>query len=171
MTCWYVLRTRPNAEFKVNSRLMESGVESYLPVYSSLRQWSDRKKKIQRPLVSSVVFVHCAKEELFGLTRLEGVSGILYFLGVPAMVRMSEIETLKCMEREWDKDSIEYIHETFGPGDIVRVMRGPFKGLYGNSVDMNGKHRLFITIDSIGTKFTVSVPKSFVRKVTNNHPA
>ena len=168
---WFVLKTRSNAEFKVYSRLIKCDVVCYFPTHSSVRQWSDRKKKVQIPLISSVIFVFCTKKQLYSLTRLEGVTGILYFLGAPAKVRMSEIEMLKCIEREWNGKAIEHVGETIVKGDIVRVSRGPFKGLQGISVDSDGKHRLLISIESLGAVFTVSIPRSFVKKLTMNQAA
>ena len=54
---WHVIYTAPRAEKKVNERLESQGVETYLPLQKTLRQWSDRKKKVSIPLFNSYVFV------------------------------------------------------------------------------------------------------------------
>ena len=56
---WYVVYTKPLTEKKVATRLTELGIEVYLPLYTTVRQWSDRKKKLEKPLINSVVFVRC----------------------------------------------------------------------------------------------------------------
>ena len=54
---WWVLRVKAGHELKAVSDLEHLGVESYAPSVEVLRQWSDRKKKIQKPLISRHVFV------------------------------------------------------------------------------------------------------------------
>ena len=43
---WYVIKTTSRSEKKVAERIDAIGVQSYLPLMQSIRQWSDRKKKI-----------------------------------------------------------------------------------------------------------------------------
>jgi len=54
---WYVLYTKPRNEKKVTRLLQEKGVEVYCPMQESIKQWSDRKKKVQEPIFRSYVFV------------------------------------------------------------------------------------------------------------------
>ena len=46
---WLVVKTKPNAEKKVAERLALKELEVYLPLYTTVKQWSDRKKKVQKP--------------------------------------------------------------------------------------------------------------------------
>ena len=52
---WYAIYTMPRAEKKVYERLVDIGVTSYLPLVTTIRIWSDRKKKVTSPLISSYV--------------------------------------------------------------------------------------------------------------------
>ena len=54
---WYAIYTRAKAEKKVYEQLERSGYEVYLPLTTTIKQWSDRKKKIKTPLISSYVFI------------------------------------------------------------------------------------------------------------------
>ena len=45
---WYAIYTRPRAEKQVYQRLTESGIETYLPMQKTIRQWSDRKKIVEK---------------------------------------------------------------------------------------------------------------------------
>ncbi len=47
---WYAIYTNPRAEKLVHSRLEETGVEVFLPLQKTYRQWSDRKKLVIKPL-------------------------------------------------------------------------------------------------------------------------
>jgi transcription antitermination factor NusG len=168
---WYVVRTNANAERKVAQGIDVEGIMVFLPLYESLRMWSDRKKKVSLPLIPSTVFVYCSESELKNVYPVQGVAGVLRYLSKPAVVQDWEIENLRIVLKELNGQHIEAVCETYVPGDHVRVVRGPFKGLYGTSVECDGKHRILITIDSIGAAFTVSVPRSFVTKINEQQIA
>ena len=46
---WYVVKTRSRAEVKVAERIDSKGLHVYLPLQRTIRQWSDRKKKVDVP--------------------------------------------------------------------------------------------------------------------------
>ena len=48
---WFVLYTKPQFEIKVAEALQKIGVRAYCPVYTQLKQYSDRKKKVTKPLL------------------------------------------------------------------------------------------------------------------------
>lgn len=168
---WYVVQTNSRAEKKVADRLQLKQIETYLPTYTTLRHWSDRKRKVTIPLIPSVVFIRCSVAELLSVYAIDSVFGILKLNGKPAIVRDHEIEQLRILEREMDGNLIEPCEINFSPGDEVYVHRGPFKGLYGKSIETDGKHRIVITLDSIGASFTVHLPKAVIRKVTTYNAA
>ena len=47
---WYAVYTRPRFEKQVGQRLLEEGIEAYVPLIKTMRQWSDRKKVVELPL-------------------------------------------------------------------------------------------------------------------------
>ena len=60
---WFVLYTKPNFEIKVAEAINDLGINAYCPVYTQIKQYSDRKKKIQKPLLSSYVLVQLLEED------------------------------------------------------------------------------------------------------------
>ena len=44
---WYAVYTRPRFEKQVGQRLLEDGIEAYVPLIKTMRQWSDRKKVVE----------------------------------------------------------------------------------------------------------------------------
>jgi transcription antitermination factor NusG len=158
---WFVVYTKPQAEKRVAERLQLAGFEVYLPLFEELKQWSDRKKKVQRPLISSVVFVRTIPTQLFGVFEVQGVSRILRFLGKPAVVQHQEILNLQILLQQANLpvqalDKLE-------PGMPVEVLRGPFKGIIGAAVKVLNTLRVQIDIRHLGVAFHVNVPRSFVR--------
>lgn len=80
MTYWYVLYTKPNKEKKVLTQLEKIGIKAYCPMTTSIRQWSDRKKKIQTPLLARIIFIDCLEEDRNKVFEVPVAQYYLYFL-------------------------------------------------------------------------------------------
>jgi len=161
---WYAIYTMPRAEKKVFDRLIENGTTCYLPLITTIRIWSDRKKKVTSPLISSYVFVKIEESKLTTLYQIQGVTGVLKYLKKPAIIREAEIENLKILLSDADNFSI-LDNPVFEKGANVRVTKGPFQGLIAQFYENKGKHRVIVTIDSITKGFEVNVPSSFLERI------
>lgn len=62
---------------------------------TEVKQWSDRKKRVQVPLISNYVFVQLEDKEREKVFAVNGVIRYLYWLGKPALVRDEEIKALQ----------------------------------------------------------------------------
>ena len=161
---WFVVKTNSRAEKRVAERIDKIGIKVYLPLIESIKQWSDRKKKIQTPLIPSTLFVNCHPSELARLFDIQGFHSILHYLKKPAIVRNYEIENLKILLKE--SDALEpFDNVSLMPGEKVEVIRGPFQGLIATSLEVNRTHKLIVEIESLEQSFVVHIPKSFVRKL------
>ena len=47
---WYALQVWSRREAIIANHLEGQGLECFLPIYRSTRQWSDRKKEVEQPL-------------------------------------------------------------------------------------------------------------------------
>ncbi|MGC2000402.1 MAG: transcription termination/antitermination NusG family protein, partial [Candidatus Acidiferrales bacterium] len=54
---WYAVQTCANHEKRVRQQLHLRVVETYLPVYESVRQWKDRRVRRELPLFPGYLFV------------------------------------------------------------------------------------------------------------------
>lgn len=160
---WHVVYTKHLCEKKVAERLTAQGVVNYLPLYTVVRQWSDRKKKVEKPLISSVVFVKSTSVNRTNLYSIPGVSGLLQFNGKPAIVRGQEIQNMRILLQEVHLDELEQV--TIQAGDLVEVIHGPFQGMQAYAMQMQNNIRLIIEIKSMGIGFSVNVPKSYVKRI------
>ena len=80
---WYAIYTRPRAEKLVNQRLLEEGVETFLPMQKTYRKWSDRKKLIEKPLLPSYLFVKTKVKNFHHVYRIQGIVKFVSFEGKP----------------------------------------------------------------------------------------
>ena len=62
---WYVLHTKPRSEKKVEEKLLYLGINAYCPTRSEIRFWSDRKKRIEVPVLTSMVLVNINDKVIF----------------------------------------------------------------------------------------------------------
>ena len=160
---WYALRSKSRAEKKVVERLVESGFEAYLPLVTTLKVWSDRKKKVQTPLIPSFVFIRTDKEQLFEALDTQGVAGVLRFLNQPAIIRNEEIDNMKILLN--DMEQVETVEvSAIRKGEEVEVVRGPFAGLLAQAIEIKGKYRVVVNIAALGAAFSINIPMSFVEK-------
>ena len=60
---WLAAYVQSCLEKKTAERLKAMGVECYLPVQSEMRQWSDRRKKVDRLVIPMMIFVHVTPQE------------------------------------------------------------------------------------------------------------
>ena len=163
-TKWYAIYTLPRSEKKVLELLSQDGFESYLPLISTLRQWSDRKKKVQLPLISSYVFVRINENNLKNLLPITGVVRVLKHLGKPAIIKDYEIENLKILLE--DTDNITFIRDIIlKKGDSIIVEKGVFRGLIAECVEFNGKHRVIVRIEALSDLIEVNIPLNLVKKL------
>ena len=163
MEHWYAIYTRPRHEKKVFEQLVEKRIESYLPLITRVRQWKDRKKKVEMPLFNSYLFVRIDYKFRFAVLQTKGVVKIVNFNGVPAVVPDWQIESLRKMLEHPEKIRLEnYIR----PGEIVEVVEGPFKGMRGTVRKTKGETRLIVTIEGIMQSVSVEIDSDLVKRVT-----
>lgn len=160
---WYAIYTRPRAEKPVYKRLSEAGIEAFLPLFKTLRQWSDRKKMVEVPLFSSYVFVYVDETDYDKALKTFGVVKYISFEGRAVSIPQKEIDNLKLIINS-DAD-IEVSREHLKPGQNVEVTHGALKGLRGELLKTSKKHRFLVRIDTINQNLLVSIPESFLQSV------
>ncbi|MDG2193791.1 MAG: UpxY family transcription antiterminator [Polaribacter sp.] len=161
---WYALYTAPRAEKKVHERLENAGYTVYLPLATSIRQWSDRKKKVTSPLISSYVFIQINATALPIVRNEIGVVGVLNEFGKPARIKDFEIENLKILLKE--SDSLQLVSgEAIPKGTPVRVVKGELSGIIGEVVQQQNNTKLIVRIDAFSHLIEVNIPLSFVETI------
>ena len=160
---WYAVYTKPRAEKQVNQRLMEEGVETFLPLQKTFRIWSDRKKLIEKPLLPSYLFVKTKVKNFHHVYRIQGIVKFVSFEGKPVSIPKKQIDNLRLLV---DSDAhIEVSSENFSRGDNVEVISGALVGLTGELIRIGNKNRVVIRIDRLDQNLLVKIPKAFLRKV------
>jgi transcriptional antiterminator RfaH len=161
---WYAIFTKPRAEKKVLQRMLDNEIDAFLPLTKTVRQWSDRKKTVETPLISSYVFVNLEEKELYKTLPIPGTVNVLKHLGKPAKIREDEIENLKILSTNHNDFEVSNYQRVI-EGDAVEVTKGPFMGLIATCEKTSSGHRVIVKVDSLGSCFSVNIPLSFLRKI------
>jgi transcription antitermination factor NusG len=165
---WYAIYTRPRWEKKVNSILLEKGIESYCPLNKVRRKWSDRIKTIEEPLFKSYVFVKIDEGDKSKVRMTNGVVNFVYWDGKPAVIKEKEIQTIKRFLDEYE--NVEVVKMDFEPEDRIRVVAGPMMDQEGKILEVKNKTAK-VCIDSLGYMLIAYIDKSKLISVqpTNHH--
>jgi transcription termination/antitermination protein NusG len=163
-SCWYAVWTRSKQEKAAAVILSRLGVRHYLPLRSELRQWSDRRQKIEVPLFSGYLFVHLnpLKDTRLKVLRVPGVVAFVGNQTGPLPIPHKEIEDIQAVLASGTDCSVQ---PSLKEGDRVRVVRGPLAGVEGTLVRANSESRLFISIDMIRQSLVVSIASDDVELV------
>jgi transcriptional antiterminator RfaH len=149
---WYAAYTRPNHEKKVAEQLELRNIEQLLPLYSSMRQWKDRRVRLTRPLFPSYVFVRISLQKRLQVLEVPGIASLVASGSQPICMPEEDIQFLRCcMNYEGNVEP----HPYPAVGSRVRVKGGPLIGLKGVVVHLKNRMGLVVSFDLIQRSATV----------------
>ena len=159
---WYAVYTQPRAEKQVHQRLVENDIETYLPLQKTIRQWSDRKKLVEKPLLSSYIFVKIIPKFFPVVYKTYGVVKFVSFEGQPVAIPQKQIDTLRLIIDS--NADIEVSSEKFEKGDNVEVVAGALAGLTGELIKIGTHNRFVVRIDRLDQNLILKIPRTFLKR-------
>jgi transcription antitermination factor NusG len=163
LKAWYAVYTNSRAEKRVSDRLTELGIETFLPLQKTLRQWSDRKKLVEKPLISSYVFVRIIPRDYFTVRKIDGVVKFIMIERKPVPIPEEQITNLRIL---CGSDSeVLMSNNVYAQGDQVEVVIGSLTGLRGELIRVGRKHKVVIRIIQPGMNLTVDIKANAIRKL------
>ncbi len=165
MKKWLVAYVRLYHEKKTAERLTAMNIENFLPIQEEIRQWTHRKKKIERVVIPMMIFVHVDAAERSQVLTLSAVSRYMVLHGehAPAVIPDEQMERFRFM-LDYSEEAVEICAAPLCPGEWVKVVKGPMTGFEGELVEMNGKTKVVVRLDLLGCA-GVDMPVGFVEKV------
>jgi transcriptional antiterminator NusG len=147
---WYALWVKSRSEFVTSHELSRKGIENYVPAATKMRQWADRKKKIDFPMFPGYVFVHIPPkaDEFLNVVKTRGsVCFVCLEPGRPTSVPPQEIESLQILLRSGSQFDV---YPAYKEGTTVRVKRGPLYGAVGILAKRKDQDMFLVNIDILG---------------------
>ncbi len=165
---WYAARTRSNQEISVRESLRKLEVIHFLPTHFVTRIYSDRRKRVEVPVINSLIFVKCTKQEAFALVKdyclkISYIKDIV--TGSLLVVPEQQMENFM-LAMQVSPDLVQQCDETLIKGDRVRVIKGDFTGFEGELVRLDGKTHVILRIPQILT-ISIKIPKNHLQKITS----
>lgn len=156
-TIWRAFYTRPKHEKKVHDRLVERGYEVYCPVVKTRVRWSDRWKKVYKPILPGYIFVHVDEHQRLEVLQDPSIINTVFWNKKPAVVRDEEIAAMQYLLLGDDQD----FSGNYSTGDLVRIVNGDFRGLKGVVLRVD-KQTICLRLESLQLDFVVQVPTRMV---------
>ena len=148
---WFVVYTKLQQELKVATQLSAMGITNYCPTVTLVKQYSDRKKKVSKPLLSSYVMVELEEKERNKVFTCCGIVRYLFYLGKPAVIPAFEIDLMQ--------DHLNGVYNdikvtTLSVGDSHTIAEGPFSGILGKVVQSDNT-KVKLELASLGMCITL----------------
>jgi transcription antitermination factor NusG len=157
---WYAAYTCAQHEKRVAAELGMREVEHFLPLYSSVRRWKDRRVTLELPLFPGYVFVRLALRERLRVVQIPSVVRLVGFNGLPTALPDEEMEILRkgiCQSLRAEP------HPFLTVGRRVRIIRGPFAGLEGVVKRKKSGMRVVVSLELIQRSVAVDVDATDLR--------
>ena len=161
---WHAIYTRSRAEKKLYQELCSRNIECYLPLKKELRQWSDRTKWVEEPLIRSYLFVKVSEREYYNVVNSRYSVGYVTFGGKAVPIPEEQIKALRIFLNDENR-KVDLSYENLEKGETVVVLGGPLKGVEGEFIQIRGKNRIVIRFESLGTCVYTDVALDKIKQV------
>jgi transcriptional antiterminator RfaH len=159
---WLAFYVKPRHEKRVAERLQNGGVEVFCPLIYIKVRWSDRWKKIQKPLINGYVFARVTETERRVVLNDPGIWRTVFWKGRPALIRDEEIEVMRLFLKKGNHVKLE----PFRAGERVKVSEGGhvlgIAGMEGVVLKVKG-NQISLRLESLQAQLSMSVPRGMLR--------
>ncbi|MBY0502415.1 MAG: UpxY family transcription antiterminator [Bryobacteraceae bacterium] len=159
---WYALSVKPQAERTVEAALTQKSYETYVPIVTSERRWSDRIKRVETALLPGYVFCRFDGERRLPVLTTPGVREIVGFGRAAAPVSDDELSALRrVIESGLRLEACEYLER----GDRVEVTGGPLEGVRGLLLEVKGQWRVVVSVELLQRSVAVEMDRDRIRRI------
>lgn len=162
---WHALYVASRQEKNAMRLLIEKNIEAYAPVVKTMKQWSDRKKMVELPLLNGYVFVKISSTENEKTLQTKGVVNFVRSEGKIAVIRDIEIQRLKQLVELGYQMEAHGIKTDFKQGEKVKIVSGVLKGIEGMVVENKEGKFIDVLLESIGQSIRVKLPEEILISV------
>jgi len=154
---WYVAYTKPRQEQFARENLVRQGYSVYLPKLKVLKSLRHRQQVGFEPLFPRYLFFQPrdAEQSIAPVRSTQGVTSIVRFGGVPAVLQPDTLEGIRAFE--CCQNAVAFAERnSLQPGKTVVVTNGPLAGLEG-LVAMVSRQRVIVLMHLLGEQTQVKL--------------
>jgi transcription antitermination factor NusG len=159
---WFALTAKPRHEKVVAENLRGKGLESFVPLYRTRRQWTDRVQSVDLPLFPGYVFCRFVYASRMPVLNTPGVTSVVGFRGSPTPVDDDEISRIRAIQASglpahpWPYVQI---------GQKARIEWGSLAGLEGVLIREKDALRVVVSVELLRRAVAVEIDRDMIRAV------
>ena len=162
---WFAVYTRFKREKMVYKRLIDKGLELYLPLQQVTRYYTRKIRRTELPLISCYIFVKIVRKQYVSVLEDPDVS---YFVKLRAdliAVPEREIDILKAITGEGVQVEVLPSQRLPEPGDAVEIIQGRLYGVRGILLSQQNNKYVVVELDRLGFSLRMQLEAEMIRKV------
>ncbi len=156
---WHAVYVRHQHERAVAHHLQQLEFHVFLPLFREVRLWSDRRKRLSRPLFPCYVFFSGGLDRRLQILNTPGVCSLVMCAGKVAVIPACEMEPIG---RVVLSNAAVAPHPFLRAGDRVRVRGGPLAGLEGLVARVKDSTRIVFSVETLCQSIAVEVDESML---------
>jgi len=165
---WFALQVRSRRESSIAAQLIEQGYECFLPLYKSVRRWSDRMKELEQPLFPGYLFSRFDYLNCRSLLMTPGVQQVLGNGRSPIPVEEQELQSIRqALGSGLPNQPWPYLQV----GERVRVNYGSLNNLEGFLINFKGSHRVVLSVTLLQRSVAMEIDLAWVTPVRETSSA
>ena len=175
---WYALRCTYGREKTAYDYMVAKGITAYYPTQNTTKLINGKRKVVTESRLPNIFFAHGTEEQLKAFVYDNVNLPFLRFyyrhthIGnkiekTPLIVPDYQIESLKIICDSEVDDIIISSGEVqkFEKGQLVRIIKGEFKGFVGRVARHKGQQRVGIVVGDLLTVMTAYVPSVYCERI------
>ena len=166
MEAWYLVYTKPQQEMLAFENLSRQEYRTYLPRVKRRKRLQRHRRVNVEPMFPRYLFLFLSdvNEDWGPVRSTVGVSRMVRFGGVPAIVPSALVEALRARE---DDSGVQMLPEpSYQAGDRVRIAEGLMAGYEAIFSSATGKERVLLLLEIAGKCARVEVSVDYIEPVS-----
>lgn len=161
---WYAIYTKTNAEIKLRdsinaySQQHNKDYETYLPMTTATKKWSDRTIRRPAVLFKNYLFV---KHDDSGFGQIKKMPGFMFYVQFgqsPSVIPPNQVNLIRQITENFDE--IDCCPAKLAVGDRVKVCKGPLANMEGRLVESRSNSKVAIEIKRLQQCVQVVIPRN-----------
>ena len=155
---WYAIHSKPRQEERALDNLQRQGFEAWLPMLTVEKVLRGKLVNVTEPMFSRYLFIRLDTEQTnwSPIRSTLGVSRLVSFGNRPAVVADELIQALQTVPQRAPE-------RLFQPGETIKIVSGPLKGIEGIFQQADGEHRAMVLIDLLNKQHRVTTQMQDLR--------
>jgi transcriptional antiterminator RfaH len=159
---WYAIHSKPRQEERALENLERQGFQAWLPMLTVEKVRRGKLAKVVEPMFSRYLFIRLDTEQTnwSPIRSTLGVSKLVSFGNRPAIIEDGLIEALRQLP-------VREPERLFQPGQAVKFVDGPLRGLEGIYEQADGEMRAMVLVDLLSKHHRVTTDMQHLMPLTH----